>query len=789
VELDLETTGLGRRDRIVSVGLLVDGEPHILFVRSRVIANISVEGLHEALGPLAIREDLVVVGHNIGFDLGMLWREGIGVAGTVHCTEKLLRLVDPDRNRNKDVLSARRDRRAAPGSPPELDYRLKHAVAQILGVRLIGFDDTTPMDVLPYRRHVLYLTSDLLGTRLLYDHLLGRLTPGLRDYHDRLVAPLTPILLEMGETGFRLDTDFIRRETRKLRRIMAAISEAHRGRHGVPLGLSQAETIAWLFGELGLVPRRFKKRTPRQILAGRPRGDPSLKSDHLELLAEIYAGHADAASSLSLIRRYRKAATFLVDLRKIEHHADHRDGRVHTVLRDTLATGRISSKGPNLQGVAKRKVVAGVPVRCRNALVASEGYELVSFDIEQADIRVEAHAVASFPVSAAEHLEALRQERLGRLGPRIGLHLDQLANHRNPAYHSPRRTVEPDFDPSAPCALAEILGRDEGDFYTEVARHVTSREDLTSKSPERKTFKTVTLGMVNSITPPGLARQLGYGDSDEAKARAKELMDAFWRAYPKVARFTDLIWWQIALTGQTETFAGRARISTPHRWMVSLPRVELLISFKGPEWYWLDVIPLRPGRHGLTAWIRRAWDATYRSSNLDKKIYEDVRGPLCTRDYRLFRVHPPLMYRLPVRNISWRSIRRVRTEGEEADYHGFDATARSLANHIFQGGTADVSKTMMIRALPYCRSVGARLLLQIHDELVFEVPEGRASEFVGAMRRILEQPPTPDFRVPIKVKPKRGRAFGEMEEPEKAPGVAPPPGPPTGPAPRPPAED
>jgi hypothetical protein len=52
---------------------------------------------------------------------------------------------------------------------------------------------------------------------------------------------------------------------------------------------------------------------------------------------------------------------------------------------------------------------------------------------------------------------------------------------------------------------------------------------------------------------------------------------------------------------------------------------------------------------------------------------------------------------------------------------------------------------------------------------VFEVPEQRTSEFVGAMQLILEQPPTPDFRVPIKVKPKRGRAFGEMREPEERP--------------------
>ena len=45
VVLDLETTGLGRRDQIVSAGFLVDGAVHILFVRSRVIPTISIRGL------------------------------------------------------------------------------------------------------------------------------------------------------------------------------------------------------------------------------------------------------------------------------------------------------------------------------------------------------------------------------------------------------------------------------------------------------------------------------------------------------------------------------------------------------------------------------------------------------------------------------------------------------------------------------------------------------------------------------------------------------------------------
>lgn len=121
-----------------------------------------------------------------------------------------------------------------------------------------------------------------------------------------------------------------------------------------------------------------------------------------------------------------------------------------------------------------------------------------------------------------------------------------------------------------------------------------------------------------------------------------------------------------------------------------------------------------------------------------------------------------MVFALPVRNVSWRLIRRVRTAREEAPYEGFDKTRRQLFNHIAQGGTADVAKIMMLRSEPICRRYGGRLLIQIHDELVFEVPEKSASRFARVAKATLELPPTADFRVPIVVEPKAGTKFGEM---------------------------
>jgi DNA polymerase I-like protein with 3'-5' exonuclease and polymerase domains len=762
--LDVETTGLGRQDRLVSIGVHCDGAAHILFVGSRVTPNISRRDLHFALEPLTQRKDLTTVGHNIGFDLSVLWRAGLQVTGVIHDTEKILRLIDPDRGRNVDVLSARIDRRTPAGSPvTRLNYALKDCVLQLLDLRMVGFDSTTPMDVMPYAQHILYLTSDLLGTAALYEYLIARLTPDQLSYHNRLIQPLTPVLVAMGETGIQLDTEFVRTETHKLTAMLASISVAHQRRHGRPLlGMNDAGTVSWLFGILGIRPRQRQRPTPAQRRSGMM-GDPSLSTAHLQQLVHIYAAHPRVVSSLNLIRRYRQARFLLSGLGAVADHVDYRDGRVHTMLRDSLATGRISSTAPNLQGIARRQIIAGAAIRSRNLLMASEGFSLVSFDIKEADIRVEANAVAAFPSSAQEHLQALRDQRLAELAPYIGLHLAQLKAHHNSQYQSLGGTSEPTFLPDPPCALGKILHRQTGDPYLQVAEQLTALNPAQTIS--RKTAKVVTLSMANSITAVGLARRLGYSDDAAGRAQATRLMRDFWHTYPKVAAFTELMRWQVALTGMTETWAGRTRICSAHRWLVTLPRVEILISFKGPEWLLMDVVLLRPLRHGITCWIRKVWDYTKKSGNYKRLVYEDVRGALCTKPYRIFQTHPPLMYQLPIRNISWRSIRKVRTDSEEAQYHGFDTTARSLINHIYQGGTADVSKVMMLRCQSYCRWVGAKLLLNIHDEVLFEVPSPRVSEFIRTMRRLLELPPTPTWQIPIRVDAKYGTSFGAMKSP------------------------
>jgi len=72
-----------------------------------------------------------------------------------------------------------------------------------------------------------------------------------------------------------------------------------------------------------------------------------------------------------------------------------------------------------------------------------------------------------------------------------------------------------------------------------------------------------------------------------------------------------------------------------------------------------------------------------------------------------------------------RRLPMINSKGGDSE-KGIAAMAkRQAVNSIIQGSAADIAKAAMIRCEedPELRQLGAELLLQIHDELIFEVPE------------------------------------------------------------------
>ena len=260
------------------------------------------------------------------------------------------------------------------------------------------------------------------------------LRPELKQYHDRLCAPLTPLLVGMTETGVLADPDFIRAECGRLDALATDLAARHQALYGVSIDETAAQA-RWLWGTLRLKP------LPGKVKHLGARWVPSLDADHLDDLRARHAHNPRIADSLALIASYRRANSLRSKLRGLLRRVEH-DGRIHTSLVDRQATGRISSSKPNLQQVARPKTIAGQLFTCRNALIATPGYSLVAMDLAQADVRVLAHAVASFPLSAKRHLRILRERRydaLCRLDPKFRELYGEIEPHRNPQYRRPKR--------------------------------------------------------------------------------------------------------------------------------------------------------------------------------------------------------------------------------------------------------------------------------------------------------------------------------------------------------------
>jgi DNA polymerase-1 len=90
---------------------------------------------------------------------------------------------------------------------------------------------------------------------------------------------------------------------------------------------------------------------------------------------------------------------------------------------------------------------------------------------------------------------------------------------------------------------------------------------------------------------------------------------------------------------------------------------------------------------------------------------------------------------------------------------------RAAINAPIQGAAADVIRRAMIRMPAALREAGltARMLLQVHDELVFEAPEAEAEAVIAVARRVMEKAPEPAvaLSVPLTVEARAARNWDD----------------------------
>jgi len=91
------------------------------------------------------------------------------------------------------------------------------------------------------------------------------------------------------------------------------------------------------------------------------------------------------------------------------------------------------------------------------------------------------------------------------------------------------------------------------------------------------------------------------------------------------------------------------------------------------------------------------------------------------------------------------------------------AGQRQAINHPIQGTASDIVKKAMIRVQRYIeeRELKMLMVLQVHDELLFEAPRGELEAFAAELKSIMESAMT--LAVPLRVEMKVGDNWEEMQ--------------------------
>jgi DNA polymerase-1 len=114
---------------------------------------------------------------------------------------------------------------------------------------------------------------------------------------------------------------------------------------------------------------------------------------------------------------------------------------------------------------------------------------------------------------------------------------------------------------------------------------------------------------------------------------------------------------------------------------------------------------------------------------------------------------------------TWLGRRRYLPAITSVDWGKKSFAERCALNTPIQGTAADILKLALgriIAGLP--ERPWLRPLLQIHDELVFELPTERLREAAAFIKACMEVQPFPDFDVPIIAEASAGPRFGKLKD-------------------------
>ncbi|MEM7872004.1 DNA polymerase I [Morganella morganii] len=427
--------------------------------------QLLTEQVLRVMKPILEDENIRKIGQNLKFDRGIMENYGVELRGIAFDTMLESYVLNSVAGRHDmDSLA---------------DRHLNYKTTTFEDIAGKGKKQLT-FNQIPLEEAANYAAEDADITLLLHQALYPQLEAekSLLHVYQDIEMPLVPVLSRMERTGVLIDANVLAAQSVELTARLDELEKQAFAIAGEEFNLSspkQLQTI--LFEKLNL-----------PVVKKTPGGAPSTNEEVLEELADNH----ELPRVILEHRSLSKLKTTYTD--KLPLMVDPKTRRVHTSYHQAVtATGRLSSRDPNLQNIPVRTDEGR---RIRQAFIARDGYCIMAADYSQIELRIMAH---------------LSQDK--------GL-LKAFAEGKD--IH--RATA------------AEVFG--------------VPLDDVTAD--QRRSAKAINFGLIYGMSAFGLARQLGI-----PRGEAQRYMDLYFERYPGVLDYMARTREHAAKKGYVETLEGR----------------------------------------------------------------------------------------------------------------------------------------------------------------------------------------------------------------------------------------
>ncbi|EMD0831671.1 DNA polymerase I [Morganella morganii] len=427
--------------------------------------QLLTEQVLRVMKPILEDEKIRKIGQNLKFDRGIMENYGVELRGIAFDTMLESYVLNSVAGRHDmDSLA---------------DRHLNYKTTTFEDIAGKGKKQLT-FNQIPLEEAANYAAEDADITLLLHQALYPQLEAekSLLHVYQDIEMPLVPVLSRMERTGVLIDANVLAAQSVQLTARLDELEKQAFAIAGEEFNLSspkQLQTI--LFEKLNL-----------PVVKKTPGGAPSTNEEVLEELADNH----ELPRVILEHRSLSKLKTTYTD--KLPLMVDPKTRRVHTSYHQAVtATGRLSSRDPNLQNIPVRTDEGR---RIRQAFIARDGYCIMAADYSQIELRIMAH---------------LSQDK--------GL-LKAFAEGKD--IH--RATA------------AEVFGM--------------PLDEVTAD--QRRSAKAINFGLIYGMSAFGLARQLGI-----PRGEAQRYMDLYFERYPGVLEYMARTREHAAEKGYVETLEGR----------------------------------------------------------------------------------------------------------------------------------------------------------------------------------------------------------------------------------------